>query len=214
MGRQTSRISLRTVSVIGALMLLGPTLQSCDPNSEDMAWVRGEQPAPVEPPPQPETPPPPSWKPLAADGLHDPTNPVLDLLQEPAEALSLLPPAQDGNNVDWVAALRDDYIAPRTNIFPETKITVLDQDVLLPDTGAMPMVVFPHKAHTEWLDCENCHDRLFKKKAGANPITMFKILQGEYCGQCHGAVSFPLTQCYRCHSLRRPGLGVSSGATE
>ena len=47
--------------------------------------------------------------------------------------------------------------------------------------------------HTEWLDCTNCHDKLFLPKAGATPVNMFAVLQGEYCGRCHGAVSFPLT---------------------
>ena len=143
------------------------------------------------------------WPLLAHDNLHDPDNPALSLLQEPAEALSVLPPAQEGNQVDWVAALRSGAIEPRTNIYPETKIRVIDLDVLMPDTAAMPVVNFPHRPHTEWLDCENCHNKIFVDKAGANPVTMFKILQGEYCGQCHGAVAFPLTQCQRCHSVPR-----------
>jgi len=144
------------------------------------------------------------WRPLANDGLHDPTNPALGLLQEPEEALSVLPPAQEGNNVDWVAALSSGAIAPRTNIHPETKIKVIDLDIIFPDTAGQPMVRFPHKQHTEWLDCSNCHDKLFVAKKGANDISMFKILQGQFCGQCHGAVSFPLTQCARCHSVPRP----------
>ncbi|TAN85473.1 MAG: hypothetical protein EPN14_01100 [Gallionella sp.] len=152
-----------------------------------------------------------NWVPLAQDGLHDPSNPRLDLLQNPAEALSLLPPDLEGNErssvvgnrVKWVKALREGYINPRTNIYPETKIKVLDLDVMLTkrDTGELPRVLFPHKQHTEWLDCSNCHEWLFKSKTGATPISMFAILDGEYCGRCHGAVAFPLTQCQRCHSV-------------
>lgn len=152
------------------------------------------------------------WRRLEEDGLHDPTNPALSLLQQPEEALSELPPASEGNHVDWVAALRDKIINPRTNIYPETKIKVLDLDVLMEDTAGMPMVLFPHRPHTEWLDCENCHDKIFKAKRGANPVNMHAILQGEFCGQCHGAVSFPLTQCQRCHSVpRRAGAAASGG---
>ncbi|HEX9180451.1 MAG TPA: c(7)-type cytochrome triheme domain-containing protein, partial [Burkholderiales bacterium] len=51
-----------------------------------------------------------------------------------------------------------------------------------------------------WLDCANCHEHLFKSKAGANKLSMQKILEGEQCGLCHGAVAFPLTECGRCHS--------------
>lgn len=145
----------------------------------------------------------PQWPPLADDGLHDPANPKLSYLQPPREALSTLPPAKEGNYVDWVAALRSGAIDPRTNIFPETKIEVLDLDVLMEETAGMPIVKFPHRPHTEWLDCKNCHDKIFIAKRGANPVNMFKVLQGEYCGQCHGAVSFPLTQCLRCHSVPR-----------
>jgi c(7)-type cytochrome triheme protein len=142
--------------------------------------------------------------PLAKDGLHDPANPAIKLLQEPAEALAKLPPDVVGNRVRWVQALEQGLIAPRTNILPDTKIKVLDQDVIMPRTGEMPMVRFPHKQHTEWLDCSNCHEHLFKSKAGANKqVNMLQILQGEYCGLCHGAVSFPLTECKRCHSVER-----------
>ena len=145
----------------------------------------------------------PGWKPLAEDGLHDPASPAIGVLQEPAEALSLLPPDTAGNRVSWVRALRERYIAPRTNIYPETKIEILDMDIIMDQTGELPLVLFPHKPHTEWLDCANCHDRIFVEKVDANPINMFAILSGEYCGQCHGAVSFPLTECNRCHSVVR-----------
>ncbi len=143
------------------------------------------------------------WSRLERDNLHDPTNPALALLQQPEEALSVLPRGEEGNFVDWAAALRSGAINPRTNIYPETKITVLDLDVLMEDTSGMPMVLFPHRPHTEWLDCANCHDKIFKKEKGSNDINMLSVLQGHHCGQCHGAVSFPLTQCARCHSVDR-----------
>lgn len=151
----------------------------------------------------PDTAPGRRWPRLEEDGIHDPENPALSALQQPSEALSALPPAFEGNLVDWVDALSQGYINPRTNVFPETKIQVLDLDILMSKTAGMPLVIFPHREHTEWLDCANCHDHLFLPEAGANPITMGAILQGEFCGQCHGAVSFPLTQCTRCHSLPR-----------
>ena len=161
----------------------------------------------------------PGWKPLAEDGLHDPASPAIGILQEPEDALSLLPPDSAGNRVSWIRALRESYIEPRTNIFPETKIEVLDMDIVMEQTGEMPLVLFPHKPHTEWLDCSNCHDRIFVEKVDANPINMFAILAGEYCGQCHGAVAFPLTECNRCHSIVRetftgkPGVQPSTSAS-
>lgn len=143
------------------------------------------------------------WLRIQKDGIRDPNSPAIPFLQQPGDALRELPPANEGNQVDWVEALRGGYINPRTNVFPGTKIRVIDLDILMPETGSMPIVRFPHRPHTEWLDCTNCHDRIFKPKAGANPVNMYAILQGEFCGQCHGAVSFPLTQCRRCHSVER-----------
>ncbi len=144
-----------------------------------------------------------NWKSLKNDGLHDPDNPAIELLQEPAEALSQLPPDSVGNQVLWNQALQQGYIEPRTNIYPETKIEVIDMDIIMERTGEMPLVLFPHRQHTEWLDCNNCHEKIFIKKVDANPINMFAILSGNYCGQCHGAVAFPLTECNRCHSIVR-----------
>jgi len=147
------------------------------------------------------------WLPLRKDGIHDPKAPSIRQLQQPADALSKLTPDTAGNLVRWVQALEKGEINPRASLSPNTEVRVLDLDVLLNLKGGMPIVRFPHKAHTLWLDCANCHDHLFKAQAGANQYSMFAILQGEQCGVCHGAVSFPLTECYRCHSVVRPGQG-------
>lgn len=144
------------------------------------------------------------WKTIESDGLHDPTSSAVNVLQDPGEALSVLPPDQVGNQVNWVRALRDGYIKPRNSLAEEgIAPKMLDSVILMTDTGDMPVVRFPHKEHTEWLECGNCHDHLFKSKAGETPVTMLSILQGEYCGRCHGAVSFPLTECKRCHSVTK-----------
>ncbi|MBI5897932.1 MAG: hypothetical protein HZB40_01730 [Rhodocyclales bacterium] len=145
------------------------------------------------------------WTPLNKDGIHDPRSPAIKQLQEPAAALSKLIPDTAGNMVRWVQALEKGEINPRASIRPDTKIRVYDSDVLLNLKGGMPIVRFPHRQHTLWLDCVNCHDHLFKAETGATKFSMLKILEGEQCGVCHGAVSFPLTECFRCHSVARPG---------
>ncbi len=141
------------------------------------------------------------WPPLMVDGVHNPVEPGVDLLQEPSEALSVLPPDTIGNQVNWVKALDEGHISPLTKILPETKVDMLDSDVIMPRTGEMPMVRFPHRQHTLWLACDNCHNELFKPEAGATLVNMFKILSGESCGRCHGSVAFPPTECLRCHSV-------------
>ena len=142
-----------------------------------------------------------NWLPLKEDGLHDPENPMLPLLQNPTEALSRLPADPAGNQIDWPRALNDGYIRPRSGLHENKPVRILDSDILLNKTGSIPRVKFPHKTHTQLLDCQNCHEKIFKSKAGATPISMGKILEGEYCGVCHGAVAFPLTECDRCHSV-------------
>lgn len=164
-----------------------------------------------------------TWQPLETDKLHDPKNPGIQLLQQPAEALATLPgvPARsstgshptakplinkDGNKVDWVKALQDGLISPRRTLSPpETGIPreelVMDMDIYLDIAGSMSIVRFPHLAHTIWLACSNCHPAIFVPQAGANPISMESILSGEQCGICHRAVSFPPTDCARCHSV-------------
>jgi len=150
------------------------------------------------------------WKSLADDGIHDPTGPAIHELQEPRDVLSQLPAGAAvvnlGNQVRWVHALESGAIKPRrARVLPEPPIPVLDMDVLLNLQGSMRVVRFPHKAHTEWLSCENCHDEIFKPKIGANGIAMYNILNGEQCGRCHGAVSFPVAEgCRLCHSVQRP----------
>ncbi|HIJ84065.1 MAG TPA: hypothetical protein HPQ00_07655 [Magnetococcales bacterium] len=139
---------------------------------------------------------------FANDGLHDPQGPAFMELQRPAEALAVLPADTAGNKVLWVKALRDGLIKPRTNIMPETKIQILDMDIIFSNTGDNDFVRFPHRAHTEWLDCANCHEEIFKTKFGATPIKMSAILEGKFCGKCHGAVAFPLSECARCHSVK------------
>ena len=141
------------------------------------------------------------WRPLQDDDVHDPASPALTVLQQPADALSTLPPRNGGNHVDWVAAIERGVIDPRSQLRPGTEVRTRDDALIIAKYGSMPAVRFPHRQHTLWLDCSNCHDKLFKAQAGANRFSMTAILNGDQCGLCHGAVAFPLTECNRCHSV-------------
>jgi c(7)-type cytochrome triheme protein len=147
-----------------------------------------------------------TWKPLAKDGVHDPKSPAIGVLQEPGQALSALPADTAGNYVKWVEALDKGVINPRTNIKPETSVRLREDSIIISKFGSMPAVSFPHRPHTLWLDCSNCHEKLFVSKAGANKYSMQKILEGEQCGVCHGAVAFPLTECRLCHNTSNASL--------
>ena len=140
------------------------------------------------------------WKPLEKDGIHDPSNPAIKVLQDPGDALSVLQTDTVGNKVDWARTLDYGFIEPRGSLQEDYEPQVLETTVLMRNTMPMRYVRFPHKTHTQWMSCETCHDSIFVAKEHANPINMGKILNGEYCGICHGAVSFPLTECDRCHN--------------
>lgn len=140
------------------------------------------------------------WIALENDGLHDPSNPAIRYLQDPEQALSVLAPDTAGNKVDWVAAVRQGQLRPRTSLSGKRVPEKHETDIIMSNTLSFPPVRFPHSSHNLWMSCEMCHDDIFKPEIDANPITMGKILDGEYCGICHGAVAFPLTECNRCHS--------------
>ena len=129
---------------------------------------------------------------LSEDGIHDPDNPSLEYLQNPTDAFNRLPSDTAGNKVNWIKALRGGYIRPRSELETTTEVEILDTNILMGRNRTIPRVLFPHKAHTEWLDCGNCHEEMFVSETGANPVNMGQILEGEYCGTCHGAVAFPL----------------------
>jgi c(7)-type cytochrome triheme protein len=142
--------------------------------------------------------------PAAESGIHDPANDGTQLLQPPQQAFANLPKSNAGNYVDWVKALQQNKIAPRYDkTDPNAKPVVMDLNIVREVKGSMPDVVYPHKQHTEWLDCSNCHPAIFVPQKGANQISMAAIMLGEKCGVCHGKVAFPISECRLCHSKKK-----------
>ncbi len=144
---------------------------------------------------------------VGEDGIHDAVIGSMRILQTPSQAMKGFPRDRSGV-INWVKVLDRGLISPRmtknglTGI--ESGMFAADFDVILPDTASMPYVRFPHRPHTEWLTCSNCHPAIFIPKAGANPINMADIIRGRYCGVCHGKVAFPPTKnCGRCHSVAK-----------
>lgn len=149
-------------------------------------------------PPSERNPPP------AKDGIHDPENSGTNVLQPPKHSFKDLPKSISGNRVDWVRALEQNKISPRYDrLDPDKKPIIMDLNIVREVKGSMPDVVYPHKQHTEWLDCSNCHPAIFVPQKGANQISMASILLGEKCGVCHGKVAFPVADCRKCHSKKK-----------
>jgi len=110
--------------------------------------------------------------------------------------------------VDWAAAVREKIVQPLTSLDPDVDISeheLRDTNILFVSKGeSMPDVVFPHDIHSYWLECNICHNTqdgpMFIDKLGANNITMMEIGQGKWCTRCHDKVSFPISDCKRCHN--------------
>lgn len=126
------------------------------------------------------------------------------------DATANLPKDFFGNKVNWVTAQRAGKIKPSASVDAQEEMSPLDLDIVIPVTKFAPRppdVLFPHKAHTEQLDCASCHSGIFNQKKGGNPdMSMVKIMAGQFCGVCHTKVAFPLDDCFRCHSQPVPKL--------
>lgn len=142
--------------------------------------------------------------PPAEDGIHDPSNDGTLALLPPLSSFADLPKSFAGNRVNWVEAIEKKKINPRWDK-SDTKAAaiVMDLNIVREVKGSMPDVVYPHKQHTMWLDCSNCHPAIFIPQKGANSISMASILLGEKCGVCHGKVAFPVSECRLCHSKKK-----------
>ena len=64
-------------------------------------------------------------------------------------------------------------------------IVLNSKSVSMQKAGVDP-VVFPHWFHRIRFKCKVCHEDIFILKKGANDINMAAIMNGEFCGKCHG----------------------------
>jgi c(7)-type cytochrome triheme protein len=176
------------------------------------AATAGAQPAAANPFNRLMRPPAKRHLPPPEDGIHDPANDGTQSLQPPLTAFATLAKGTDGSSIDWVKSLNEDKIKPRYDRNdPSVNPMVMDMNIVREVKGSMPDVVYPHKQHTQWLDCSNCHPAIFVPQKGANQISMASILLGQKCGVCHGKVAFPVSECRRCHSKSKP-LAVKADA--
>jgi c(7)-type cytochrome triheme protein len=111
-------------------------------------------------------------------------------------------PRDDGGNVAWSKALDEKLITPKPGLADDAKDEEpTDMDTELATSGqAEYKVMFPHKAHTQWMACPSCHTGIFEMEHGKTKMTMTAMNDGQQCGVCHGKVASPeLTACPACH---------------
>lgn len=123
--------------------------------------------------------------------------------KEKFSRLSRLPKAKFGNGINWVKAVDKGMITPvqYLTLKPSTDVAIIKPILLEAEWSSIPPALFSHKAHTLWLDCNNCHPEIFNiKKKTTKHFAMSRILKREFCGVCHLTVAFPMDDCKRCHS--------------
>ena len=116
-----------------------------------------------------------------------------------------LPEARYGNRIDWDGALAAGKIKPahKLTIDPASEGGFSETLLLEAEWARVSGAIVPHGRHTKWLDCNDCHPYIFNiKKKFTEGLRMANIIDGQFCGVCHGKVAFPLTDCVRCH----PGM--------
>ena len=206
-GSENMRCRAGRSAVAGCLLAVallgGPWLAGCSTPRSLLSLVFDGVPAPgAEPPPAPVVRPPrrPTYKPPESA-------PLIEIPDKPpaidwrARFLALARNAEE--EVQWTRALNDKTITPRPGIAAGAKEDdPTDMDLeYVPKGQPQYKVIFPHKPHTQWLGCPNCHTGIFEMEKGKASMTMDKLNAGAYCGVCHGKVALPaLTSCPACHT--------------
>jgi len=116
-----------------------------------------------------------------------------------------LPKQPGGNGINWEKAASDGLITPIDYIhglsLKRPPQPAQADFTIHPKSGGKADIIFSHKKHVVWNGCEGCHPEVFKGgKRGATAYSMKEIDDGKFCGVCHRAVAFPLSDCTRCHS--------------
>ncbi|RJQ21558.1 MAG: hypothetical protein C4560_03640 [Nitrospiraceae bacterium] len=121
-----------------------------------------------------------------------------------SEFAGKMPRERFGNGIDWEKAEKDNLIK-LTDFIDGVSINRKEMPVqkdfsLEAKVSGLPEIVFSHQKHTVWNGCEVCHPDIFTGvKKGITKYSMIEIFDGKFCGVCHGKVSFPTTDCQRCH---------------
>lgn len=105
-------------------------------------------------------------------------------------------------NIDWTLMREKKALNPRKSALePAPKDEIRENTILFePKMTYIKKVVFDHKTHSSQVKCAVCHPSIFKEELGANPVSMTEMSNGNFCGYCHGKVSFKFADCNRCHT--------------
>jgi c(7)-type cytochrome triheme protein len=110
-------------------------------------------------------------------------------------------PVDRFNFIDWLELERRNVFKPVASMDKDFTGEVRDNIILFETlTNFVKNVLFNHEVHSTWIKCSSCHPAIFTEKLGGNVIKKVEMSMGNYCGYCHGKVSFTFADCLRCHN--------------
>ena len=102
--------------------------------------------------------------------------------------------------INWLELKRLNVFTPIVSLDKDYQEEIRDNKILFKSkSDFVNDVVFDHKIHSDWINCDSCHPAIFKDKLGGSDIKMMEMQKGRACGNCHGRVSFTFADCKRCH---------------
>lgn len=145
-----------------------------------------------------------------AESLHHPEKVDMDKLKQAAERVGAqwypekLPsgklPLDRFQFVDWLALKNNGVFRPVVSLDANVNEESRNNRILFKsNSDFVSDVIFDHKVHADWIKCSTCHPAIFKAELGGNTIKMTDMASGQFCGHCHGKVSFTFADCLRCH---------------
>jgi c(7)-type cytochrome triheme protein len=103
--------------------------------------------------------------------------------------------------IDWLELKTWGVLDPVASLDKDLTEEIRDNFILFETTSEFVQnVMFSHRVHSTWIKCSTCHPAVFKEELGGNDVKMLEISRGNFCGHCHGKVSFTFADCLRCHN--------------
>ena len=111
--------------------------------------------------------------------------------------------------INWMELKNNNVFKPIASLDKDYKEEIRDNLILFKSkSDYVENVLFDHKTHSDWIKCSTCHPAIFSDSLGGTDIKMTEFSKGNYCGRCHGHVSFSFSDCVRCHNKNPARAGA------
>ncbi len=104
--------------------------------------------------------------------------------------------------IDWLQLKRLEIFKPINSLDGKYVPEVRANQIYFKAKSKVKDVLFDHEVHSSWVKCSSCHPEVFKETL-TNNVKMVSMSKGQFCGHCHGKVSFTFADCLRCHSQEK-----------